>query len=215
MVFNRSLSDSKSPQVSTTLLGVLADLNNPVVWMVISKSSSPLINPLVTVPSVPIAIGITTSFCSIFFSVLKQGIGTYLSFHFLSVLPCGQLKRQSPLFNRFSFLFLLFFFFFYWLSLGLVVWPRLSNPFVFQNPRKFSVSQFQGQILGCVYMICSYAQISTSCSGATTPDQCGPGSDGNKVVLRFPQSSSIRAPASDCLVSFQGTTQGSLTLLQR
>ena len=53
-VFHRSLSDSKS-QVSRTLLSILADLNNAVVWIVstspvISKSSSPCTNLLVTVP---------------------------------------------------------------------------------------------------------------------------------------------------------------------
>ena len=46
MVFHWSLSDSKSPQVSRTLLSILAVLNNAVVWMVstrppTSKSSSP------------------------------------------------------------------------------------------------------------------------------------------------------------------------------
>ena len=46
MVFRWRLSDSKSPQVSRTLLTILAVLNNAVVWMVstrptASKSSSP------------------------------------------------------------------------------------------------------------------------------------------------------------------------------
>ena len=63
MVFHWSLSDSKSPQVSRTLLSILAVLNNVVVWMVstrppTSKSSSPFSNPLVTVPNAPITIGI-------------------------------------------------------------------------------------------------------------------------------------------------------------
>ena len=45
-VFHWSLSDSKSPQVSKTLLSILADLNNIIIWMVsshllISKSSNP------------------------------------------------------------------------------------------------------------------------------------------------------------------------------
>ena len=49
MVFHCSLSDSKSPQVSRTLLSILAALNNPEVWVVsahplISKSSNPFIN---------------------------------------------------------------------------------------------------------------------------------------------------------------------------
>ena len=63
MVFHWSLSDSKSPQVSRTLLSILAVLNNAVVWMVstrspTSNSSRPFSNPLVTVPNVPITIGI-------------------------------------------------------------------------------------------------------------------------------------------------------------
>ena len=54
MVFHWSLSDNKSPQVSRTLLNILAIFNNVVVWFVspdplIYKSSSPFINPSVTV----------------------------------------------------------------------------------------------------------------------------------------------------------------------
>ena len=65
--FHRRLSDHKSPRVSRTLLSIMADLNNAVVWMsstrpLISKSSSPCTNPLVTIPSAPIAIGITVTF---------------------------------------------------------------------------------------------------------------------------------------------------------
>ena len=46
MVSHKYLSESKSPQISRTLLSILADLNNAIVWMVsirplISKSSSP------------------------------------------------------------------------------------------------------------------------------------------------------------------------------
>ena len=41
--------------------------------------------------------------------------------------------------------------------------------------------------------------------GATTPGQSAPGSDGNGVVVRFPQTSSItRTSLSDCLVSYLG-----------
>ena len=61
MVFYWSLSDSKSPQVTGTLLSILAVLNNAVVWMVstrppTSKSSRPFNNSLVTVPNAPIII---------------------------------------------------------------------------------------------------------------------------------------------------------------
>ena len=34
MVFHWSLSDSKSPQISSTLLSSVADFNNVVVWIV-------------------------------------------------------------------------------------------------------------------------------------------------------------------------------------
>ena len=74
MVFDLSLRDSKSPQVSRTLLSILAVLYNAVVWMVptrpsTSKSSSPFCNPLVTVPKAPITIDIIVTFMfhSLFF----------------------------------------------------------------------------------------------------------------------------------------------------
>ena len=73
MVFHWILSDSKSPQVSRTLLSILAVLNDAVVWMVstrppISKSSSPYRNPLFTVPNASITTGIivTCMFLSFF-----------------------------------------------------------------------------------------------------------------------------------------------------
>ena len=116
MVFHRSFSDSKSPQVSRTLLSILAILNNAVVWMVstrplTSKSSSPFNNPLVTVPKAPITIGIIVTFMfHSFFS--SQARSRYLSFfHFLSVLFCGHPVPQSPQFCKF------FFFFFFFLTI--------------------------------------------------------------------------------------------------
>ena len=65
--FYRSLSDSKSPQVSRILLSIRTDLNNAVVWMVftrplITKPFNPCTNPLVTVPRAPITIGITVTY---------------------------------------------------------------------------------------------------------------------------------------------------------
>ena len=88
MVFHWSLSNSKSLQVFRTFLSILADLSNVVVWMVstrpiISKSSSPYINPLVTVPRAPITIGIIVTFMfHSFFS--SQTRLRYLSFFSLS-----------------------------------------------------------------------------------------------------------------------------------
>ena len=63
MIFHWSLSDSKCPQISRTLLSILTDLNSVVVWIVstrpfIYKSSSPFNNPFATVPKAPITFGI-------------------------------------------------------------------------------------------------------------------------------------------------------------
>ena len=79
MVYHWSLSNSKSPQVSRTLLGIQAVLDNAVVWMVstrppTSKSSRPFSNHLVTVPNAPITIGIiiTCMFHSFFNSLARS-----------------------------------------------------------------------------------------------------------------------------------------------
>ena len=88
MVFHWSLSDSKFPQVSRTLLSILTNFNSVVVWMVstrplISKSSSPFNNPLVIVPRALIIIGINVTFIfHIFFNSLARS--RYLSSFLLS-----------------------------------------------------------------------------------------------------------------------------------
>ena len=49
------------------------------------------------------------------------------------------------------------------------------------------------------------SSIDRTLSGATSPGQSRPGSDGNKGVLRIPQSSSVTGTSpSDCLVSYPG-----------
>ena len=106
MVLHWSPSDSKSPQVSRTLLGILADLNNAIVWMVsicplIPTSSSPCITPLMTVPSAPITIGITVAF-------MFQSFFQFLS-KVQVFIPLFAFLQRSPLFGRFSFFFLSFF----------------------------------------------------------------------------------------------------------
>ena len=84
MVFHWSLSDSKSSQVSRTLLSILAVLNYVIAWMVstrppTSKSSSTFSKPLLTVPNAPITIGITlTCMLHCFFNSLAKS--KYLSF---------------------------------------------------------------------------------------------------------------------------------------
>ena len=93
MVFHWSLSDSKSPQVSRTLLSILAVLNNAVVWVIstrppTSKSSSPFSNPLVTVPNAPITIGIivTCMFYSFFNSLARPRYLSCFSHSFSFIL---------------------------------------------------------------------------------------------------------------------------------
>ena len=109
MVFHLRLSDSKSPQVSRTLLNILAVRNNAVVWIVSTRLptsifSSPFNSPLVTVPNAPITIGIIVTFMfNSFFLIPEQGLGTYPSFPILSVLYWGQPGQQSRLFCKFSF----------------------------------------------------------------------------------------------------------------
>ena len=67
MIFDWSLSDSKSPQISRTLLNILADPINVLVWTfficpLISQSYSPFTNRLGIILSVQITISITVTF---------------------------------------------------------------------------------------------------------------------------------------------------------
>ena len=111
MVFHWSLSDSKSPYVSRTLLSILAVLNSAVVWtfstrLPTSRSSSPFSNPLVTVPNAPIIIGIivTCMFHSFFQfpSKVEVLILLFTFFQFYSVV-----SRDSKVDNFASSLLLL------------------------------------------------------------------------------------------------------------
>ena len=55
----------------------------------------------------------------------------------------------------------------------------------------------------------SIQPIDRALSGATTPGQSGPGSNGNEGVLHIPQSSSTAGTSpSDCLVSYPGHSLG-------
>ena len=73
----------------------------------ISKSSNPFSNPLVTIPKASIASGIIVTCMFLSFSIPWQGRDTYLSFHILSVLFCGQPGQQSRLLCKFSFFLLI------------------------------------------------------------------------------------------------------------
>ena len=85
MVFHWSLSDSESPQISRTLLSILAYPNNAVIWMVlilflISNFSS--LFPKLVLPS---PLYLTALFA------LWQDRNICLSFLFLSFSLCGLL----------------------------------------------------------------------------------------------------------------------------
>ena len=132
----------------------MADLNDSIVWMVstrpfISKPSSPYTNPLMTVPGVPITTGITVTFMFyIFFnSLARSRYQSFFSFSFNLNLRSAETAKSTIR----EFLFLLF--------LGLVVRPRLNDPFVSLNPREFCVFYSPGQILDCASTICLYDQI--------------------------------------------------------
>ena len=103
-VFHWSLSDSKSPQPSRTLLSILAVLNDAVVWMVstrplTSKSSSPFSNPLVTVPNAPITIGIivTCMFHSFFSSLARSRFLSFFSHSFSFILWSAWIAKSTIL----------------------------------------------------------------------------------------------------------------------
>ena len=150
MAFHWSLGESKSAQVSRTLLSIIAELNNAVIWMVsacpsISNSSRPLTKPLGIFPSAPITIGITVTFMLYWFLVLWLCLGTCLSSYNLWFFLCGLAKRQSLLFGIFPFLLLII------TTSDLISVMRWSV--CIKNPRESCMFHFLGRILDCAYNI--------------------------------------------------------------
>ena len=93
MVFHWSLSDSKTPQVSWTLLSILAVFSNAVIWIVstyppTSKPARPFKSPLVIVPKSPITIGtiVTFMFHSFFNSLARSRYLSFFSHSFSLIL---------------------------------------------------------------------------------------------------------------------------------
>ena len=118
-------------------------------------SSSSWTNRLMTVPITPITVSSIVSLKFHSFSVLWQGPGTYLSFHFPSVFTNGQLKLQCTLFGWLSL----------WLTFTcLIVWLILDDPFVSQNIKIIFVIHFLGWILDCEYRICLSVNIQYFCT---------------------------------------------------
>ena len=87
----------------------------------------------------------------------------------------------------------------------------MINPFLYKWTVLFQTIQFSISI-----QFSSIWPIDRNLSDATSPGQSGSGSNGNKVVLCVPQSSSITgASRSDCLVSYLGHSLEGLILMQR
>ena len=100
ILFFTSLSDTKSPQESRTLLNILAHLNNAAIYMTstcppISNSTCPRSKTLVTGSIAPITIRITVTFTFHCFFVLLQGLRYCVSFCFLWFSFWGALERQK------------------------------------------------------------------------------------------------------------------------
>ena len=155
MDFHWRLSDCESPQVSRTLLSILAVSYNAVVWMVstqppTSKSSRPFNNPLVTVPKVPITIGMIVTFMfHSFFNILAKSRYLSLFSHSFTFILWSAGTAKSTILQIF----------FCWLLEGLVFRSRLGDPFAYQSPTGVCVCHFLGQVLGCAYTICWHGQI--------------------------------------------------------
>ena len=78
-----------------------------------------------------------------FFQLLCKVKVFFFLFTIFSIILYGQPSQQSPLFSKFSF--------FLWLLSGLVVWLRLGDLFICQNPRELCECHSPGQMLGCIY----------------------------------------------------------------
>ena len=147
MVFHWSLSDRKS-HVFRTLLGILADLDNAVFWMVstrvlISNSSSPGTNPLVTVSNAPITGDITVTFMfHSFFSYQAT------SRHSSLFSPSFNFPPWSAGMTKFTIWQVI------WFLLIVTRSGRLAEirwSILYQNPRDFYTSRSQGWVPGCAW----------------------------------------------------------------
>ena len=112
-------------QIFSSLKVYIQYSSNAVVWTVstcplIFKSSRPYINPLVTVLSAPITSAITFTFM---FHSFSNFLSRYLSFFSVSF----SFTQWSAGMAKSTIWLVLFF---CWLSLGLVVWQRLDDLFV-------------------------------------------------------------------------------------
>ena len=105
MIFHYSLNENKSSQVSRTLLSILADLHNALVWIVskcplISKLSCTFTKHLVTVPKAPITTGTTVTFIfhSFFNSLARSRYLSFFSHSFNFTLLAARTAKSTILY---------------------------------------------------------------------------------------------------------------------
>ena len=115
----------------------------------ISKSSRPGTNPLVIVPRAPITICTTVTFMfnGLFNSLVEVKVLIFLFAFFFNFTLWSAGAEKSTIRQGFFF----FCFVCCWLLLGLVVWLRLGDLFISQNPRRVRASHSPGHILGYYY----------------------------------------------------------------
>ena len=127
------MSGNKSPQLSRTLLSILADHTSAVVGMVlilllIFSTSSLFSRTLGIVPRAPTTIAFTVTHISHNFSALWQDTSIYLSFCLLLFSYRSSVDQQNLLNDKFFFLlnqFLVIYFYYNWLvSLS---WQGIEN----------------------------------------------------------------------------------------
>ena len=166
MVFHWSLSDSKSPQVSRTLLNIMADLNNAVVWTV---STRPVI-----LKSLYQSFGDYTKSTNynwynchfrvpqFFHSLTRSRYLSFFSYSF-SFIQWSAITAKTTILQVLSFLLII-------IRSGLMAEIRWSV--CVSKSRGVCMSHSPEQILGCAYIIRSYDQTTvsyTSPSGSPSP----------------------------------------------
>ena len=178
-----SLSGSKSPQLSRTLLSIVAVLHNAVVWMVsthppTSKSPSLFNNPFVIVPKATITISpiISSMFHSFFQfpSEVEVLILLFTFFQFYSVVSWGS---KVDNFANSLFLFLIV------SRSGLLAEIRWSV--CISNPVSVHVCHFLGQMLCCAYIIICKVFTSVLADGLLLEDEWLRISSGHQIFSLY------------------------------
>ena len=127
----------------------------PILWWLYQVHQLQLLSPSLS--------------CSIVFFQFSSKVHAFIClFAFFQFYPVVSQNGKVHYSAGSVFVFVLFCFC-CWQSLDLVIWSKLGDPFVSQNPGKCCASHFSGRILGCANTICSYDQIQTTCMCIIAP----------------------------------------------